>query len=96
MKEITNSQNSTSQAVAYTACCVPVLIHIRYCSWGGHPKDRSLWEGIVAREGDGLQVGWGWDYGTKQYLIDKCKESGYDFEVHRYKRNGEIEVVLSS
>lgn len=74
----------------------PPLIHIRYCSWGGHPKDRWMWEGVVARDGDGLKTGDGWDYGTKQYLINRCNDLQYDFEVHKYKRNGQIEVVQSS
>ena len=96
MKKSRSDTNSTEQAVNYTACCAPVLIHIRYCSWGGHPKDRWMWEGIVARGGDNLKEGEGWDYGRKQYLIDRCKELGYMYEVHKHKRNGKIEVVQSS
>jgi hypothetical protein len=96
MNETKNIQYTTKQAVNYTACCAPVLIHIRYCSWGGHPKDRWMWEGIVARGGDGLEVGHGWDYGRKEQLIERCKDLGYEYEVHRYKHNGKIEVVQSS
>ena len=50
----------------------------------------------MARGGDNLKEGEGWDYGRKQYLIDRCKELGYMYEVHKHKRNGKIEVVQSS
>jgi hypothetical protein len=98
MNDIKNIEPSqaTKLGMGDTHCCASVLIHIRYCSWGGHPKDRWLWEGIVARGGDDLEVGDGWDYGSKEQLIERCKKLGYEYEVHRYKRNGKIEVVQSS
>lgn len=87
--------SSNTAPMTQNPCCAPVLIHIRYCSWGGHPKDRWMWEGIVARGGAGLEVGHGWDYGTKEQLIERCKELGYNYEVQRIKRNGKIVVVRS-
>lgn len=71
----------------------PPLIHIRYCRWGGHPKDNRLWEGVVGRPGDGLTMGEGWDYDSKKNLISKCRKLGYAYQVHRYKRTGGYEVV---
>lgn len=70
-----------------------VLIRIQYCRWGGNPKDNWAWEGIVMKEGDGMRVGDGWDYDLKEHLIQKCLNKGYDYEVVRYKRNGQIQVV---
>lgn len=73
-----------------------VLIQIRYCNWGGHPRDNRLWEAIVAVPGDGLERNHGWGYDTKEHLIEECKKYGYEYEVLRYKRNGKIEIVESS
>lgn len=73
-----------------------VLIQIRYCNWGGHTRDNRMWEGIVAVPGDGLGKNNGWDYGSKEYLIEECKKYGYEYEVLRYKRNGKIEIIESS
>ena len=90
MNEEKNNQNTTEQAVNYTACRAPVLIYIRYCSWGGHPKDRWMWEGIVAHGGDGLEVGHGWDYGSTTrcciyaniWLEDHVFHCGYSITVY--------------
>jgi len=73
-----------------------VLIQIRYCNWGGHPRDNRMWEGIVAVPGDGLGKNNGWDYGSKKYLIEECKKYKYEYEILRYKRNGKIEIVEST
>lgn len=96
LNSITKFEDSTSASLTQNPCCAPVLIHIRYCRWGGHPKDNKWWEGIVARAGDGLSVGDGWDYDTKDMLIKKCKQLGYEYQVLKYKRNGQIEIVQSS
>lgn len=92
----TQTELSTPDGMIQTPRNTTVLIHIRYCSWGGHSKDRWLWEGIVAKGGDGLEIGHGWDYGTKQYLIERCEKLGYEYQVHRYKRDGTIEILGSS
>ncbi len=92
----TKVEDSTPAILTQNPCCAPVLIHIRYCRWGGHPKDNKWWEGIVARAGDGLSVGDTWDYDTKDMLIKKCKQLGYEYQVLKYKRNGQIEIVQSS
>lgn len=73
-----------------------VLIQIRFCNWGGHPRDNRMWEGIVAVPGDGLEKNDGWDYDSKEHLIEECKKYGYEYEVLRYKHNGKIEIIESS
>lgn len=71
------------------------LILIRYASWGGHPKDNKLWEGIVLKAGDGLLVGDAWDYNKRDKLIEDCLSKGYAFIAISHKRNG-AKVITST
>lgn len=72
------------------------LIGIRYCRWGGHPKDNKFWEAIVLRGGDGLRQGDAYDYQRKQYLIDSCKLKGYDYIVLKVSRKGQCIITESN
>jgi hypothetical protein len=48
---------------------------------------KKFWSGIFKDTGEG------YDYGTKQQLIEECKEDGYNYEVIRQHRDGTQSVI---
>ncbi len=58
-----------------------VLI-IRYCSWGGHPKDRKMWEAIWEKDKSAQ------DYGTKE------EKAAFLFQSIDKFFNDKIELIL--
>jgi hypothetical protein len=58
--------------------------------WGGNPKDRWMWRGVL----DGnTEVE---DWNTRQNLIDMAERNGWNWYIIRHKKDGTEEIVARS
>ncbi|HSH50151.1 MAG TPA: hypothetical protein VK982_00350 [Bacteroidales bacterium] len=64
-----------------------VRIEYEHCRAANAHMHRKWWTGYFTDTGEG------YDYNTKESLIEDCKKEGYEYEVIRHHRNGTTSVV---
>ena len=81
-----NSETNNIQSHSRNTMLCDVLL-IRYCGWGGNPVDRWMWESVWEN------TSIGYNYGSREYLINDAEKMGFKYKVLKRKRSGGFEVV---